>query len=136
MQKIAQAEILTSVLIIALLITSVIIVWFSIKNYAISLSPAVSCIDLQAKSIITSSACYNQTSNMTQVKLTRNSQDFLINQINFILDNQEYSCTESCSNCEILIPDSSKTYEINSQSSRVLIFINNCELKTIQIKDC
>tara|TARA_Y100000310_G_scaffold331853_1_gene406241 strand:- start:1356 stop:1787 length:432 start_codon:yes stop_codon:yes gene_type:complete len=101
-----------------------------------SLSPETSCPVLASKNIIEIiKACYNTETSETEIILTRNNKNILISSLNFLLDEESFSCNNACGTCEILEQGTEKYY-FDKDATQVSLFANNCLLTQKTIENC
>lgn len=139
--KKAVSNIVSSIIIILLAITSISLIYLSINNFIKpSLSPATSCIEMQIQQPISiNSACFYKDSNQTQITITAKQSNLDYNSIQFIFSNpssQTYTCGPQCGNCQLLEKGTSKIYYFNTQQKNIAVKINNCLLDQKEITEC
>ncbi|GEM_PF-3725527 len=139
--KKALTGIVAGVFLILVSIASATIIGVSVKNSALSLSPALSCADLRISSPIKiTSGCFDSKSKMMEIKLSRDITDISkIESFGFSSKSKEWACSDLCGyGCKVPFPGEEKTYFIPSNENPVeLIFkINSCELEKISLTEC
>lgn len=112
----------------------------------LSLSPALSCTQLQINSpIALSSVCYDSSSAELRATISRNlGADVSQFELSLIdgAQNKKFSCTESCGTCTILGEGSTRQYimsvpELNLENRPTAsISSKGCALGTKTIKPC
>jgi len=142
--KTGISGVVSTMLIILFAIAVVGIVSVSVIKVVQSpaLSPELDCLKLQLDMPITiTSSCYNSINDETEVKLTREGDDYKINKINFIIERENgtienYCCGGSeCSLCNVL-DRGSKTYYFNEGGKKVTLMVEECELDERMIGVC
>jgi hypothetical protein len=122
---------LLSIAAIATLSTQI----FSLVNSP-SLSPETSCpILLSKQPIQIIKTCYNTETEETEITLTRNNPNIGVSSLNFLLDEESFSCTESCGTCQILQTGTEKYY-FDKDASQLTLFVNNCFAIQKTIENC
>ena len=132
------SNIIAITLIILLTTVAVALLFTSIDKFTNLLSPEFSCLELQVETPITiREACFNQTTQETEITLTRDLQDVFLSEIDFTLDSEQYACGPSCGgNCHILESGNTKTYYFQSQAAQITLSSNNCPLDAQEITIC
>lgn len=104
-----------------------------------SLSPEVSCLDMQIKNALSiEKACYNQISK--DAEITIKASNIEIKDLNFIITKKEsktFSCT-NCNNCVILKNGETKTYyfQYMDMPEKIAIIANGCFIEEKNIANC
>ena len=151
------SEVISSVLIIVLTISSTLFVFGAMNNLLDNpaLSPEYSCPNLKFKAPIEiTSACYNSRSEEVEISLYRKKTDLEINKMNFIVSSSSksnseiYSCSQyaqnSCSGMECKVPteESSEKYylvfnstDINGEKE-ISVSVNNCIIDVKSLSEC
>ncbi len=142
------STVVASVLLIMVSIVALTLVWTAIRPMiATSLSPQISCIELQSESAIKiNSACYNNNTKELELLIER-SQKSELSEIKFTIssDNnyRDFICSsnsEICANCQLPEKGETKKYFFlsNSQTppSRITIKSDSCILDTKEIVLC
>ncbi len=141
MQKLkkASSEIIATILIIAIIIAAITFLYISVKKINLSMSPELSCFEMQENSIIIiNKACYNSTSKEIEINLRRSSENFYLKSLEFSLDNTTYTCKNECANCYLLDAGTSMTYYLDAEqkSNNIKLIANECRIGSIKIADC
>ncbi len=134
--KKALSDVVASVLLIILAISSIIIVWQVIKITInkTQLSPDL-CLNPEIKII---KACYNSETNELEIALERKLPQQEINELDFALTLEDqteiYTCSNNCNNC-IILDSGTKTYYFQQQADKVTIKYGNC-LENKNVEEC
>ena len=139
----ALSEVIGIVLMVVITISLVAIASITIKSLIkqASLSPEISCIDLQIKNVLSiKKACYNEATKDVELLLKKSSAETEINDLKFIIAKGE-SKTFSCSNCNNCIPPKSeeiKTYyfQFEETPEEIAVIVNNCFIEEKNIEKC
>jgi|TARA_Y100000310_G_C20584972_1_gene764914 hypothetical protein len=138
LNKKGLSNLIASVLIILLSITAIATLStqiFSLVNSP-TLSPETSCpILLSKQPIQVIKTCYNTETSETEITLTRNNQNIKISQLSFLLDEESFSCGESCGTCQILQTGTEKYY-FDKDANQLTLFVNNCFAIQKTIENC
>lgn len=109
---------------------------FSLVNNP-SLSPENSCVFLSTKNIIDiTKVCYNTETKETEITLTRNNKNAILDSLKFSLDGETYSCDNSCGTCQIPEIGTQKYYFETKETKRLSFFINECYIREKTIENC
>lgn len=140
------SQVIFSVFIIIIAIISVSILFLSInKIIKPSLSPELSCIDLQIKKpILIKNACYNSKTEDIEITINRQINDqTTIKQITFLISsnekNEKYSCGDNCLNCNLLEAGKTQIYYFKTELKDLnLVSVNyqGCLLDKKEINKC
>mgnify|MGYP001558105253 CR=1 FL=1 len=137
------SQVVSVVIIILLAISSVSLVSlfvFKIINNP-QFSPNTSCLSIKLDNLASvNSACYNNSSNETEIKISRKSDnDFFIDSMELILsdgkDSKTWTCS-SCGSCEILGNGESKVYFVEGSGSELSLKVNGCVVDTTSVGNC
>jgi len=141
--KKALSNVLTTMLIILITIAAIAIIYKSITPIFLSLSPAISCIEMQSQQILKiESACFNTRTNDLEIRIKRSLSETNIESIKFLIEtgtaSNLFECSSnSCSNCLVLEKGQTKTYYFSSENSKeVSIYISSCLLDKVKIGSC
>jgi hypothetical protein len=141
--KKALSTIITVMILIGLSITSVSIIYVSLKtNLQDVLKSPTQCIGLQSNPPLSiKQACYNEEE--LEIFVEKENSFQKVNSIDFIINSKEkslvYTCEEHCRNCR-LPEKTGKQYfiDINGMTTpETLVFkIEDCVIETIKINEC
>jgi len=139
------SNIIATFSILLITIACIVIVATVIKNTSQNIldSPEFNCLNFNIEPPVkTTQACYNPETNKLSVKLEKSiQQDININSLEFIINTvdstENFICSDSCGNCEVL-KQGSKTYyfDFEDPPTQVALKINNCILQPKEIKKC
>ena len=107
-----------------------------------SLSPTLSCTELQIASPISVDACYNLQTQEIVLNTRRSFNSQGINSLDFLIPAQgkKWTCSSQCGNCELLLSGDSKTYYLSLEdyipNSTLAIMAGGCTLATVKIPIC
>lgn len=139
--KKAISSITAGIFLILISIVSITIIGVSLNASVLSLSPILSCSDLQINSPLKlKHGCFNSADQRLEITLTRELTDDS-NIKNFELSSPlgDWSCNEQCNyGCLILSQGQEKTYLINSKENpkEITLKLNFCNLQKIAIEEC
>lgn len=149
LNKKAISEVVTSVLLIVLAIAGVSILSvyvFNISSNAPSLSPQISCIEMQKTSALKlTSACFNKETNEIEAIFFLSSEASSVSKADFILstgtEDVSLSCGKNvCSTCTLPSPGTSARYFFSPANAdkinKVSISTNGCFMNSVAIKSC
>ena len=152
MNKKGMAEIVTTLLLVAITITSVTLAGASIYkvlNQANPLeSPEYACLDLQLlqeKPVSITSACLNQQTSEVEIKVKRSALfEGLASSIKFefssTIPESTWTCDNSCDSCVLPEKGQAKTYFFtleNPQSlDNVNLYLNDCPIDKRSLSVC
>jgi hypothetical protein len=137
--KKAISNIVANVLMILLIIAAIATLSTSVLNLVKNpaLSPENSCpVLLSKKPIQIQSACYNQETSETEIIIRRNNDKTTINKLVFSLDNQAYSCSNSCGSCQIPTNIGTQKYFFNENPKEVSLNVNGCLVEKKDVGVC
>jgi hypothetical protein len=140
LNKLAMGNLLSTISIVLLTIiaTSLIGVYTNQVLNQASLSPQLSCIEMQSSSLLKiQRACYNVQSKDIEATLKRSIKDTFLPSLTFTTDSNSWFCSDSCGNCEILEIGNTKTYFLASERTNSLaVHVDGCVLDSREITDC
>ena len=116
-----------------------------IKFANLSLSPAVSCTQLQISSPVSiEDACYDSSTGQARVLVKRAIDSPEISEFSLALGSSKWSCTQSCGSCNLLGAGDTRTYYLPVQdfniqqdnANTLTLSVDSCTLTSAQIKAC
>lgn len=140
----AVSDIVVTVLLVLIGIAalSIVAVYINGTIKSVSLSPKLSCIDMQLQNVLKiNRACYNSQTNEIEIAVQRAIADFNLEKINFVIDkgvsSTSWVCQDTCSNCKIPEPGKQKTYYfLSEKADSVAVSIDSCILDQKELADC
>ncbi|MAG07681.1 hypothetical protein CMI46_02600 [Candidatus Pacearchaeota archaeon] len=137
--KKAISNIVASVLMILLIVAAIATLSTSVLNLVKSpaLSPENSCpVLLSKKPIQIQSACYNSVLEETEIIIKRNNDKTTINNLIFSLDNEAYTCSNSCGSCQIPTTIGTQKYFFSENAEEVTLNVNGCLIEKKEVGVC
>lgn len=101
-------------------------------------SPALSCTQLElSKPIILRNVCLNEQGEI-EVLLQRSTDDINIGSITFATEEKTWTCSETCSDCNVLEKGRSKIYYLSPEqdTSKLELYVGTCLIGERTIQPC
>lgn len=144
MNKKAISDIVANILIILIGIMAVSILWISVESTIQKpfLSPQNNCFQENFNPPISiEKVCFNEITK--DIELTIKLSTTNISELNFILDSsgksKEWQCSNSCGDCTLPEPYSTKTYYFQNDNTnlkdKIFLIANSCLISKAEIKN-
>ena len=140
LNKKGLSQMIGTIALVTLAIISVSLLFLSIRTHLEpSYSPEYSCLQLELNSPLSiTKSCFNEQTQDTEVTIQRSKSQFLINSIEFSIDEIPISsCNSVCGSCLIQNEETLKTYYFQSPQGKTLTLSSNgCKLQSKPISIC